>query len=184
MDITTVFGLNYNEGRSNSPADTINQWSEGLVNNKGKTDALSAVKLDPAVLEAQVTIDTVPNTPNYGSEGSFNEQTVEKEPSQMNFEETLINLQENSLLNLSSQQCALLLIYVNNLRRQRIQFQNHGECAFCKSSGQSAMCYTSHSLRDGSGRIRCPMLRALRCPRCGESGDRAHTPKYCPIKRR
>lgn len=41
-------------------------------------DALSAVKLDPAVLEAQITIDTAINVPSNESEGSIHEGTTEK----------------------------------------------------------------------------------------------------------
>ncbi|CAD0201427.1 unnamed protein product [Chrysodeixis includens] len=63
-------------------------------------------------------------------------------------------------------------------RRVRRHLPN--ECAFCKNNGENEECYSSHVLKDGRGRVLCPVLRAFRCPRCGATGDRAHTIKYCP----
>lgn len=54
------------------------------------------------------------------------------------------------------------------------------ECAFCKNNGENEECYSDHVLKDGRGRVLCPVLRAFRCPRCGATGERAHTIKYCP----
>uniref|UniRef100_A0A2A4J366 Nanos-type domain-containing protein n=1 Tax=Heliothis virescens TaxID=7102 RepID=A0A2A4J366_HELVI len=63
-------------------------------------------------------------------------------------------------------------------RRMRRALPN--ECAFCKNNGENEECYSSHALKDWRGRVLCPVLRAFRCPRCGATGDRAHTIKYCP----
>ncbi|XP_026734460.1 uncharacterized protein LOC113498589 isoform X2 [Trichoplusia ni] len=63
-------------------------------------------------------------------------------------------------------------------RRMRRAFPN--ECAFCKNNGENEECYSSHALKDWRGRVLCPVLSAFRCPRCGATGDRAHTIKYCP----
>ncbi|CAK1600464.1 unnamed protein product [Parnassius mnemosyne] len=53
-------------------------------------------------------------------------------------------------------------------------------CAFCRSNGERAAWYRGHALRV-AGRVRCPVLRALTCRRCGARGDAAHTLKYCPL---
>lgn len=53
-------------------------------------------------------------------------------------------------------------------------------CVFCKNNGETAAIYSSHILKDASGRVLCPILRAYTCPTCGTSGDNAHTMRYCP----
>ncbi|CAH0398421.1 unnamed protein product [Chilo suppressalis] len=67
---------------------------------------------------------------------------------------------------------------VRSDKRMRRALPN--ECAFCKNNGENEECYSSHALKDWRGRVLCPVLRAFRCPRCGATGDRAHTIKYCP----
>ena len=53
-------------------------------------------------------------------------------------------------------------------------------CAFCKTNGEVDDIYLGHVLKDSYGRTTCPYLRKYTCPICGESGDKAHTIKYCP----
>lgn len=55
-------------------------------------------------------------------------------------------------------------------------------CAFCKNNGRSIADYSSHITKDADGRVVCPKLYKYVCPRCNESGDKAHTLKYCPQK--
>jgi len=58
------------------------------------------------------------------------------------------------------------------------------KCAFCENNRESREVYTSHNLKDSLGKIVCPILRNFVCPKCGESGDYAHTDKYCPVTQR
>ncbi|KAI8436678.1 hypothetical protein MSG28_010166 [Choristoneura fumiferana] len=90
-----------------------------------ETDALLSVKLDPAVLEAQVTVDTSAKT----CAPEQDDPTVAKskrkdEPSYPSFEEAL-SMQQAALLKLSPQQLELLMAFVDTLRRQRIYAQRH-----------------------------------------------------------
>lgn len=72
--------------------------------------------------------------------------------------------ESNSSLSLSSE----------NLHDSRLY------CTFCKNNREMPATWQSHVLRDAEGNIRCPVLRAYRCPRCGDTGDRAHTQSHCP----
>ncbi|XP_017885497.1 protein nanos [Ceratina calcarata] len=54
------------------------------------------------------------------------------------------------------------------------------ECVFCKNNGEMEIFYKSHVLRDTTGRVTCPVLRAYTCKICGVNGDDAHTKNYCP----
>ena len=53
-------------------------------------------------------------------------------------------------------------------------------CTFCKTNGESAQIYTSHSLKDANDKITCPILLEYSCPVCGAAGEKSHTKKYCP----
>ena len=39
----------------------------------------------------------------------------------------------------------------------------------------------SHLSQDWRGFIVCPVLRAYTCPKCGSTGDYAHTESHCPL---
>ncbi|XP_071949065.1 nanos homolog 1-like isoform X2 [Antedon mediterranea] len=56
-------------------------------------------------------------------------------------------------------------------------------CVFCKNNGEVETVYMSHVLKNGDGKVRCPILRKYTCPICGMNGDHAHTIKYCPRNR-
>lgn len=53
-------------------------------------------------------------------------------------------------------------------------------CNFCLNNNRPEKVYASHNLKDNKGRVQCDFLRSYTCPICFESGDRAHTIKYCP----
>ncbi|XP_025109326.1 protein nanos-like isoform X2 [Pomacea canaliculata] len=54
-------------------------------------------------------------------------------------------------------------------------------CAFCRKNGETREFYTTHKLKDIHGNVICPVLRAYTCPKCGQSGDLAHTESHCPF---
>jgi hypothetical protein len=54
-------------------------------------------------------------------------------------------------------------------------------CTFCKTNGEPELIYTSHSLKDVSDKITCPVLMQYACPDCGATGEKTHTKKYCPV---
>ena len=57
-------------------------------------------------------------------------------------------------------------------------------CSFCKNNMAPEHIYNTHILKDPQGVVVCPILRAYKCPLCGnEGGDKAHTLRYCPNNR-
>ena len=60
------------------------------------------------------------------------------------------------------------------------QQQRPSVCVFCRNNGEAESLYNSHALKDHTGKVTCPILRAYTCPVCKASGDSAHTLKYCP----
>ncbi|XP_072948807.1 uncharacterized protein [Epargyreus clarus] len=163
----------------------FNSKCEFLLENQtyAKGDALFAVKLDPAVLEAQVTVGPAPAPPQDKSKitkSTSNITSQHADSSQTNGFKAMLSMQQAALQSLSSEQFDLLLKYVDTLRKQRVSVQKQMECRFCKKNGQPMSWYSTHSLKDNKGRVRCPVLRAFFCQLCGATGDHAHTIKYCP----
>lgn len=54
-------------------------------------------------------------------------------------------------------------------------------CTFCKSNGEREEFYSSHTCKDRTGVVICPILRAYVCPLCRATGSNAHTISYCPL---
>jgi hypothetical protein len=65
-------------------------------------------------------------------------------------------------------------------RMRRKQGGKKEVCVFCRNNGEKEQIFTSHTLKDASNMVACPILRLYQCPICHASGDQAHTIKYCP----
>ncbi|KAI0241749.1 Nanos-like protein [Lamellibrachia satsuma] len=55
------------------------------------------------------------------------------------------------------------------------------ECLFCRRNGEAAVVYLSHRVKDAHGKVSCPVLFRYVCPRCGATGQDAHTISHCPF---
>lgn len=53
-------------------------------------------------------------------------------------------------------------------------------CSFCKRNGERSDVYSTHTLKDENGGIKCPILFNYVCPTCQATGRNAHTKSYCP----
>ena len=63
----------------------------------------------------------------------------------------------------------------NNNKKIAIVSVSTKFCKVCKDAGKSD--YTSHYIKDSTGKVCCPYLLGLVCGYCGITG---HTPKFCP----
>ena len=85
----------------------------------------------------------------------------------------------------SANQNSAQIQYKLNMQRERAkmnkeQYSKVRFCVFCQKSGKPIATQNSHTLRDENGCVMCPYLRVTLCPRCGATGDDAHTLKFCP----
>lgn len=58
-------------------------------------------------------------------------------------------------------------------------------CIFCKSNKEPPSFYKSHTIKDSSGNVTCPVLFKYVCTFCGATGKNSHTDSYCdknPLK--
>lgn len=54
-------------------------------------------------------------------------------------------------------------------------------CNFCRDAGKPEREYSSHFVKDKTGKVVCPTLLAVQCPCCGEKG---HTAKFCTAEKK
>ncbi|KAI1293794.1 Nanos -like protein 1 [Halotydeus destructor] len=54
-------------------------------------------------------------------------------------------------------------------------------CGFCRTNGETMENCSSHSLKDASGKVTCPILSRHVCELCGATGPEAHTRSHCPF---
>ena len=54
-------------------------------------------------------------------------------------------------------------------------------CSFCRNNKEESCVYNTHVIKDEFGNVTCPILQRYSCPKCGATGKRAHTVKYCPL---
>jgi hypothetical protein len=67
------------------------------------------------------------------------------------------------------------------IKKKNVGTKKSMVCVFCRNNGEAETIYQSHVLKDQTGRVMCPVLRAYTCPNCNAQGDNAHTLKYCPL---
>lgn len=63
-------------------------------------------------------------------------------------------------------------------------FREDRGCVLCKKNCKPKSFYSTHVLKANNGVVICPILREFTCPRCGATGDRAHTLRFCPVARK
>lgn len=65
-----------------------------------------------------------------------------------------------------------------SMQRHQARMSKPIVCVFCRKNGEAESLYTTHTLKDGSGNVQCPMLRGLTCPLCHETGNKVRTLKF------
>ena len=66
----------------------------------------------------------------------------------------------------------------SNNKQSQIYVERKPCCKVCKDAGRQESVYTSHYVKDKSGRVTCPTLLSQECRYCFKLG---HTLKFCPI---
>ncbi|KAI4487037.1 hypothetical protein M0802_012092, partial [Mischocyttarus mexicanus] len=82
---------------------------------------------------------------------------------------------------ISNQGAASILLQNNKQRKKSNKKIDLNVCVFCKNNGENELFYRSHLLKYANGRVQCPVLREYVCPKCGGTGDTAHTTSHCPL---
>jgi hypothetical protein len=69
--------------------------------------------------------------------------------------------------------------YIARAKQSNKSTSKMQHCSFCKNNKESEQVYSSHTLKDISDKIMCPVLRLHVCPVCTQTGDNSHTITYC-----
>lgn len=117
-----------------------------------------------------------PSSP-FGSIGSSRRDSMSSTCSSSNYKRTSNN-NNTKVLPIRSQAVDLTL-HIENAKKLKEQCNKKLYCTFCKTNNETEEVYSSHLLKDSTGRVQCPILKLLICPICGESGEKAHTITYC-----
>ena len=59
--------------------------------------------------------------------------------------------------------------------RNQSRVQKPVVCVFCRKNGESEEFYRKHTLKDGNGKVQCPVLRRFKCPLCDATGENVCT---------
>lgn len=70
-------------------------------------------------------------------------------------------------------------VFKNAARETVLKYKTKMHCVFCMNNKDHERVYSSHNLKDADGKVTCPVLRNYVCPKCGATGDTAHTISYC-----
>ncbi|XP_052747715.1 uncharacterized protein LOC116413133 [Galleria mellonella] len=155
MDITNFSGLSYSlpNVKEITPHSRSQNKNSRMFSDQNKVrdveDPLQTVKMDPAVLDAQVTVNT---TKEKIVKQHLNHKSKECTPLPLTFDKMMM-VQKTALFDLTQNQFELLMKFTEILRQQRRSSQKSMECAFCKNNGEPVFWYSMHNLKDGRGRV-------------------------------